>query len=45
MFKTESGCFEEDNARTFLLLRERINETKWELDLISTKRRAKGKFT
>jgi hypothetical protein len=45
MFKTESGCFEEDNARTCLLLWERINETKWELDLISTKRKAKGRFT
>lgn len=45
MFKTESGCFEEDKARTCLLILERINETKWELDLISTKRKAKGKFT
>jgi len=41
MFKTESGCFEEDNARTCLLLWERINETKWELDLISKKKKSK----
>jgi hypothetical protein len=45
MFKTESGCFEEDNARACLLLWEIFNETKWELDLISTKRKAQGKYT